>query len=113
MNQKVLSPFPFEQHGITYAIANEKFGHAIIEILSESFAREPMCAALGLSAGDLAPLVTRFILECTTNGLSVIAIPADLAETLAGAFICRDFKSPLPEGLLEDFPWFSPIAEAR
>jgi len=33
-------------------------------------------------------------------------------ERLAGAFICGDFKSPLPEGVPEDFPWFSPIAEA-
>jgi hypothetical protein len=112
MNQKVLFPFLLEEHAIRYTIANEKLGDAIIEISSESFARAPMCAALGLSAADLAPLVAGFIPECTTNGLSVIAMPADHSETLAGVFICRDFKSPLPKGLLEDFPWFSPIAEA-
>ncbi|HSU91386.1 MAG TPA: hypothetical protein VLI44_08045 [Sporolactobacillaceae bacterium] len=50
--------------------------------------------------------------ECTTNGLSVIAVPVDDPNTLAGVFICRDFKSPLPNGIPEDFPWFSPIAEA-
>ena len=104
--------FFLEERGFRYAIANEKFGVAIVDLLSECFSREPMSAALGLSARDLAPLIARFIPECTTNGLSVIAAPADHSETLAGAFICRDFKSPLPAGVPEDFPWFSPIAEA-
>src|SRR5215472_15099674 len=45
-----------------------------------------MSAALGLSARDVAPLVARFIPECTTNGLSVIAMSADHSETMAGAF---------------------------
>lgn len=70
MNQKVLSPFLFEEQGIRYAIANEKFGAAIIDLLSECFSREPISSALGLSARDLAPLVARFIPECTTNGRS-------------------------------------------
>jgi hypothetical protein len=39
-------------------------------------------------------------------------LTADHPETLAGAFICRDFKSPLPVGVPGDFPWFRPIAEA-
>jgi len=110
MNQKVLSPFLFEEQGIRYEIANEKFGKGIIDLLSECFCREPMSAALGLSARD--SLIARFIPECTTNGLSVIAMPADHSETLAGVFICRDFKSPPPAGVPGDFPWFSPIAEA-
>jgi hypothetical protein len=42
----------------------------------------------------------------------VIAIPVNHPETLAAAFICRDFKSPLPDGVPGDFPWFSPIAAA-
>lgn len=58
------------------------------------------------------PLVARFIPEWTTNGLSVIARPRDHSETLAGAFICRDFKSPLPAGVPRDFPWLTPTAEA-
>jgi hypothetical protein len=50
--------------------------------------------------------------ECTTNGLSVIAVPVDHPDTLAGVFISRDFKSPMPDGIPEEFPWFSPIVEA-
>ena len=50
--------------------------------------------------------------ECTTNGLSVIATPDDEPGTLAGVFISRDFKSPLPPGIPEEFPWFFPIGEA-
>ena len=101
-----------EEHGFRYAIADEKFREAIVDVLSESFSREPMAAALGLSARKLADLIDRFMPECTTNGLSVVAMPADDPHTLAGVFICRDFKSPLPEGVPRDFPWFTPIAEA-
>jgi hypothetical protein len=111
MSNKVPSPFIHEECGIRYAIANETCGDAIVDVLSESFSREPMSAALRLWAADLAPLVARFIPECTTSGLSVIAMTADHPETLAGAFICRDLKSPLPEGVPGDFPWFRPIAE--
>lgn len=97
------SAFLDEERGFRYAIANERFDAAVVDLLSECFSREPMGTAPGLTARDLAP-VTPFIPEFTTNGLSVIATPADHSETLAGAFICRDFKSPLPEGVPGDFP---------
>jgi hypothetical protein len=70
MNQKVLSPFLFEKQGTRYAIANKEFGDAIIDRLGECFSREPVSAALGLSAQDLALLVARFITERTTDGRS-------------------------------------------
>lgn len=57
MSHRVLSSFLAEERGFRYAIANETFEDAIIDVLSESFPREPVSAALGLSAGDLAPLV--------------------------------------------------------
>ena len=101
-----------EEGGFRYEVANEDFANAIVTVLSESFSREPMSAALGLSARDLKPLVARFMPECTTNGLSVIAVPVDDPDTLAGVFISRDFKSPAPEGLAEELPSFSPIGEA-
>lgn len=101
-----------EEGGFRYAIANEEFSDAIVRVASESFSREPMSTELGLSARDLAPFVARFVPECTTNGLSVIAVPVDEPDTLAGVFICRDFKSPLPEGVLEEFSFFEPIGEA-
>jgi len=101
-----------EDGGFRYEVATEQFSDAIVRVLSESFSREPMSAALGISARDYGPLIARFMPECTTNGLSVIAVPVDDPNTLAGVFICRDFKSPLPNGIPEDFPWFSPIAEA-
>jgi hypothetical protein len=100
-----------EEGGFRYLVATEEFGEAIVRVLSESFSREPMGAALGLSARDLGPLVARFMPECTTNGLSVIAVPVEDPDTLAGVFISRDFKSPLPEGIPEEFPWFRPIGE--
>jgi hypothetical protein len=100
-----------EEGGFRYIVATEEFGDAIVHVLSESFAREPMGAALGISARDLAPLVARFMPECTTNGLSVIAVPVDDPTTMAGVFISRDFKSPLPEDTLKDCPWFVPVGQ--
>jgi hypothetical protein len=99
-----------EERGFRYSIATEKFADAIVRVLSESFSREPMTAALGISARELEPLAARFMPECTTNGLSVIAAPADDPGKLAGVFICRDFKSPMPEGFSD--PWFNPIGAA-
>ena len=55
-----------EEGGFRYLVATEEFGDAIVRVLSESFAREPMAAALGVSAQQLAPLVARFMPECTT-----------------------------------------------
>src|SRR5271168_4633216 len=101
-----------EEGGFRYSVAAEEFADSIIAVLSESFSREPMTAALGISAPDMAPLVAQFMPECIANGLSVVAVPVDDPETLAGVFINRDFKSPMPCGVPEDFPWFNPIVEA-
>lgn len=101
-----------EEGGLLYSIATEQRSDRIVRVLSESFCREPMASALEVSASDLVPLIERFMPECTSNGLTVIAAPATDPETVAGVFICRDFKSPLPEGVPEEFPWFLPIGEA-
>ena len=101
-----------EEAGFRYSIATEERRDEIVRVLSESFCREPMGVALRVSASDIAPLVERFMPECTSNGLSVIATPADEPETVAGVFISRDFKSALPEGVPEEFPWFLPIGQA-
>jgi hypothetical protein len=101
-----------EEAGFRYSIATEEQRDQIVRVLSESFSREPMAAALRASASDLAPLIERFVPECTRNGLSVVAAPATEPETVAGVFISRDFKSPLPAGVPEEFPWFLPIGQA-
>ncbi len=101
-----------QEGAFQYLVATPEFGDRIVHILSESFALEPMGAAVGFLPGDLVPLFARFILECTTNGLSVIATPVERPATVAGAFMCRDFKSPFPGRLLEEVPRFAPIAHA-
>jgi GNAT superfamily N-acetyltransferase len=83
-----------------------------VRLLSESFCREPMAVALGTSVNDLAALIARFMPECKSNGLSVVAVPEDEPKTVVAAFLSRDFKSPMPEGILEANPWFLPIAQA-
>jgi ribosomal protein S18 acetylase RimI-like enzyme len=99
-----------EEGGFRYSVATAKFGDAIVDVLSESFSREPMSAALGLSARALEPIVASFMPECSTNGLSVIAVPVDDPGTLAGVFINRDFKSSMPDAIPGNRR-FSPIGE--
>jgi ribosomal protein S18 acetylase RimI-like enzyme len=98
--------------GITYIVAMPTHRRGIVDVLGESFCREPMSAALNLTATQLGSLVETFLPECTTSGLSIVAVPDDEPATIAGALICRDFKGPLPDGVPEDYPWFLPIAMA-
>ena len=46
-----------EERGFRYEVATEEFADAIVAVLSESFCREPMSAALGLSARGLERVV--------------------------------------------------------
>jgi GNAT superfamily N-acetyltransferase len=101
-----------EEGGLRYLSASEVPGESIVRVLSESFSREPMARALGASARDLAPFVKRFMPECTSNGLSVVAVRDDDPHTVVAAFLSRDFKSPVPEDIVEDCPWFLPAGQA-
>ena len=105
-------PVLHESGGFRYHSASEAWTPAIVRLLSESFAREPLAIAVGASSYDLAFLIERFMPECVGNGLSVVAVPHSDPAVLAGAFLCRDFKAPLPEGLFEELPWFAPIGQA-
>ena len=93
-------------------VATPEFSDRMARLLSDSFAREPMSAAVDFSPEELVPFFARFMPEGTTNGLSVVATPVDRPEALAGVFLCRDFKSPFPAGILEEVPRFAPIAHA-
>ena len=72
-----------EENGLLYSIANKDRRAQMVAVLSESFCREPMGLALGVSARDLAPLIERFMPECTNNGLSVIVVPEDEPQTVS------------------------------
>ncbi len=100
------------ENGIRYVVATGQERSQIVRLLSESFCREPMSAILGATAADLAPLVERFMPECTSNGLSVMALDDREPGTVAGVLINRDFKLPLPDGVPDAFAWFLPIATA-
>jgi GNAT superfamily N-acetyltransferase len=100
------------ENGIQYSVTTPAHRAAVVRLLGESFRREPMSAALQLTAAQLGSLAESFMPECVSNGLSVVAIPDDEPGTIAGTLICRDFKGPLPEGVPDAFPWFLPIAEA-
>lgn len=101
-----------EEGGLRYLSASGARSESVVRVLSESFSREPMARALGATARDLAPFVRRFMPECTSNGLSVVTVLDDDPDTVVGAFLSRDFKSPVPEDILHDCPWFLPVAQA-
>lgn len=108
----IVSDTLHEEGGIRYLNASDVPSDRIVRLLSESFSREPMALALGASARDLAPFITRFMPECRSNGLSVVGVHDDDPDTVVAAFLSRDFKSPLPEGIPEEFPWFLPVGQA-
>jgi hypothetical protein len=101
-----------EEAGFCYLNASDVPSDSIVQVLSESFSRVPMARALVASARDLAPFVRRFMPECMSNGLSVVAVREDDPQTVVAAFLSRDFKSPVPEDILEDCPWFLPAGQA-
>jgi hypothetical protein len=84
----------------------------MVRLLAACFAQESMSRALGLTAQEWSDAIGRLIPDCTTNGLSVIAISEEAPEQLAGVFINRDFKAPPPAGIPEDFPRLGPIFHA-
>ena len=98
--------------GLTYHIAEDRHSEAMARLLAGCFVHEPMGAALGLTGTELEAFVWQFIPECTGKGLSVIAVPEQGREVLAGVFINRDFKAPLPVGVPASFPRWAPIFAA-
>ncbi len=106
------SPELHREQGFIYRIANEEHAGAINRLLGASFFHEPMGQALGLTEKDWYDFSAFFMRECTTNGLSVIAVHEDSPDELAGVFINRDFKAPLPPGFPEALPRFNPIVDA-
>ena len=102
----------YRADGLTYHIAAEEHSEAMARLLAASFTHEPMSRALGLTATELYEFASRFIPECTANHLSVIVVSERSPDELAGVFINRDFKAPLPPGVPADFPRFAPIIDA-
>ena len=98
--------------GIRYQIADERWAPQVTARIGDSFASEPMTASLGATAADFGALAARFIPECLSNQLSVVAVSLKKSERVAGALINRDFKSPMPAGVPSDFSWFVPMVEA-
>jgi hypothetical protein len=102
----------FRANGLTYHIAGQGRSEAMARLLTARFVNETMSRALGLTATELHEFISRFIPECTANGLSVIAVSERSPDQLAGVIINRDFKAPLPPGVPDDFPSFAPIIGA-
>lgn len=96
-------------NGISYKVMRPEQRQAVLEVVAKSFIQEPSSLACSLGAPspeDWTRFTEFFMDECSTNGLSVVAMDG---ERIVGAFINRDFLGPLPEGLME-FIESSPFA---
>ena len=98
--------------GIHYRIATPDDVAAMRTIIVNSFVEEPMAKAAGMSRSDLFTIVDRFLPGCTESGHSVVAAPDDDPGHIGGVLMNRDYQAPLPAGILDDVPRFSPVAAA-
>jgi GNAT superfamily N-acetyltransferase len=102
---------------IVYRTVEPQHRDAVLAVLTEAFVNEPSTAgcSLGRPSYDQWHRFTDFFMdECIANGLSVAAFDEDNGQTVAGAFINRDFLRPLPPGLetfIQDPSPFAPIVE--
>ena len=100
-------------NGIEYTVVEPRHRDQVVEILTAALLDEPS------TSGSVLPQPTEaqwrrftefFIEECTTNGLSVVALDPSDPTTVVGAFINRDFLQPLPVGFEEFVAEPSPFA---
>lgn len=109
---------PKAEGDIIYRVARPEHRHAVLEVLARSFVNEPSTAgqSIGRPTYDDWYRFTDFYMdECTTNGLSVVALDGRDKTTVAGAFINRDFLTPPDPRILEftaEPSPFAPIAGA-
>ncbi len=109
---------PKIEGGIIYRVARPEHRQSILKILARAFVNEPSTAgqSIGRPTYDDWYRFTDFYMdECTTNGLSVVALDGLDRTTVAGAFINRDFLTPPDPRILEftaEPSPFAPIAGA-
>lgn len=103
---------------IIYDIAQPVHRSGVLEVLAEAFVQEPSSAhqAVGRPSYDHWYGFTEFYVdECTTNGLSAVALDARNANTVVGVLITRDFLTPPDpqcEAYVAQIDAFGPIEAA-
>jgi len=107
-----------ESAGIAYGCVTPVHRQGVLDVLTRAFVNEPSTAGQSIGRPSYAQwrrFTDLYMDECTTNGLSVVALDGRDGETVAGAFINRDFLTPPDPRFLEfldDPSPFGPIARA-
>ncbi len=94
---------------IEYGLLEPTEVEAMVGVLAEAFSRyEPLAVAVGLSAPEIAQIVSAFSPKALAETLTVVAREAS-SKDLVGALLVEDFGTPPPEGLDQIVPAFAPI----
>lgn len=100
---------------IFYDVVRPTHRQQVLEVLTRAFVNEPSTAGQSIgrpSEAQWRRFTDLYMDECTTNGLSIVALDG---RTVAGAFINRDFlRSPDPRifKFVDDPSPFGPVAKA-
>lgn len=82
---------------IIYTVARPEHRQGVLEVLARAFVNEPSTAGQSIQRpgyNDWYRFTEFYMDECTTNGLSIVALDGRDGRTVAGAFINRDFLRP-------------------
>lgn len=103
---------------IVYDVVRPSHRQGVLAVLTRAFVNEPSTAGQSIGRPGYAQwrrFTEMFMDECSTNGLSIMALDGRDGETVAGAFINRDFLRPPNPGFsafIADPSPFGPIARA-
>ncbi len=109
---------PQKAADIVYNVLNPDHRQGVLEVLTRAFVNEPSTAGQSIGRPGYAQwrrFTDLYMDECSTNGLSIVALDGRDGETVAGAFINRDFLRPPDPRFLEFIDGsspFGPIAKA-
>lgn len=99
--------------GVIYTVARPEHRQGILEVLARAFVNEPSTAGQSIERpgyDDWYRFTEFYMDECTTNGLSIVALDGIDGRTVAGAFINRDFLRPPDPRIIEFVSEPSPFA---
>lgn len=103
---------------IFYDVVQPVHRQGVLAVLTRAFVNEPSTAGQSIGRPGYAQwrrFTEMYMDECSNNGLSIVALDGRDGETVAGAFINRDFLRPTDPGFFEFIAQpspFGPIAKA-
>ncbi|HEX6863326.1 MAG TPA: GNAT family N-acetyltransferase [Thermoanaerobaculia bacterium] len=98
-----------ESSGIRYGVFELSDQEEMTSLLAEAFSQyDPPAAAMGVTAGEFAPMVRPYGPGTAAEGLTVVARSAATGE-MVGAVLATDFTAPPPAGGEQGSEKFLPV----